>query len=601
VDASLKRFASREIKLQTSDLDKLQAKLAKLDTALKAGLLTTEQHKFAVDTAEAEAAGKSLEVLNREIKTFADQQKRLDATPLDRLKQKQDLLTKAVEKGKLTQQEAGVAAKRHQDEYQRELDQTQEKLLSVNRTSKQATEGVQRDWSQLASASKATAAVVAAGLGKLFHSMREDSEAAARNVESSARSFGELGAISDAAGQQQLIAIAKEYFASGAVGSQDEANKVILGLADAQALGDRQLLADMQRTGLMRDPGAFAKSARMMQQTLGESEAGTVGDLAAQASVAQQPFTTTAEKVLEVAANAGVAAEKLGASAEELMAVSARMLGAKGDRAFDRVAILLSKLTVMPDLQGQGILGKVEEIGARKLPADEMKKLLGDEGAVEAFGVIQQHMVSIREEMGRINAATRETVDERIARQLAIPDVAIAAQTARERNVASLAGESRGQAALLADAVASKIVGDTESGRAPGALALAAGMMNPMAPARLAMGQPMAEGDFGAFQSPTLRSADATFSRLALWTSRMIPGFDEQMTSRNQSAVEAGSLGAANEVISRRMETAAERQEKAAEAMERAAKAMAAGQGGQRGVRPNWSSKAQQEAAVPTE
>jgi hypothetical protein len=208
-------------------------------------------------------------------------------------------------------------------------------------------------------------------------------------------------------------------------------------------------------------------------------------------------------------------------------------------------------------------------------------------------------MESIRQETEAIRAATRETVDERIARQLAIPEVGIAAQATRERNVATLAAESRGQAALLADAVASKIVGDTESGRMPGALGIMAGMANPMATGRLYAGGPLKEGDFGAFQSPTLRSVDATATKLLLLGARFLPFYDDQLTSRNKSAVESGSIGAANEVISRRMETAAERQEKAAMAMERAAQAMA--QGGRGGVRPNWSSKAQQEAAAPTE
>jgi hypothetical protein len=581
VDASLKRFAAREIKLQTSDLDKLQAKLAKLDTALKAGLLTTEQHKFAVDTAEAEAAGKSLEVLNREIKTFADQQKRLDATPLDRLKQKQDLLTKAVEKGKLTQQEAGVAAKRHQDEYQRELDQTKNAQTQLTAGAVAGGVLIAEAWG------KALGAVQ-----RIASAMREENARALNVQQEVGRSLGSLAQLtSDPKELDRLSNMARDLTRTGAAPNIGAAVDTIFAASSAGALGDIENIRQLAEPGIVGNVPEFIRSAAALRAAMGEEQTGTTSDVIGKAFAAAAPTTTTAEQLIVGAARAGSSAKTQGIGVDELLAGTGILATARGsaEEGGTRMASLLRGMEDDKEIRGKSLAESIGIIQARNLPPEELTKQLTAEGA-DAFRILATNLDQLKKvTQETATQVTKVTIAERNRAAMEVPAIRADVIARQAKATADMQREAEGRVIALQEAGIEQGVTERRAVGSGGLVGKAVGLGG-ILPDRVS--NELDAMAFGGFMRNIFATAPGNRLAESMAESertdpRLREALTEAIAERDRERAEFAS----------QMREASERFERASQNIERASQQ----RGQMPAVRPNWSTRAQQEAAVPTE
>jgi hypothetical protein len=298
----------------------------------------------------------------------------------------------------------------------------------------------------------------------------------------------------------------------------------------------------------------FADRARRLQQTLGESEAGTFPQMMARAFVAAEPVNTQPADLVAAAARSGQAASTLGIKSPELYATTAQMISSKGlEQGGERLASFLSKLTTLEGVDGTGILDRVASIQAKGMSPAEMKNFLGDESSVEAVGIIGRAASVIAENSKKIEGATPQLLTQKIGEQMVNPEVFAGVQAARERNLRALQERGAGIDALRVDAKQDFIVrGIRQSGARFGASNLL--------------------GETG-------REIDAKVMELGMRGARMLPGMDRRV-------VESDTFGAAARGI-----------QEAAKELKSAARSMQPGPGA-RPPRQDWINAARRDQAV---
>jgi hypothetical protein len=352
----------------------------------------------------------------------------------------------------------------------------------------------------------------------------------------------------------------------------------VLALSNVGGLGDAKLFADLQKTGLSLDPAMFADRAKRLQQTLGESEAGTFPQMMARAFVAAEPVNTQPADLVAAAARSGQAASTLGIKSPELYATTAQMISSKGlEQGGERLASFLSKLTTLEGVSGTGILDRVASIQAKGMSPAEMKKFLGDEASVEAVGIIGRAASVIAENSKKIEVATPGLLTQKISEQMANPEVFAGVQAAQERNRLTLQEREAGISTLGVDAIRDRALrGIKQDG------------------SRLGLGNVLGE---------TGREIDAKVAGLAIGGIRQIPGADRaiQGGGSNSFMATASAMGQgplAAQILNRLDEVSRELKG-AAGAMDNAARQMGGGaRGAARPPRQDWINAARRDQAV---
>lgn len=133
VDASLKRFAANVKDLTATPIESLTRETEKLDRALKANLLTQEEHGRAVSLAQDRYAAKLQKIREEQEKAnapaetpvdaslmrFAERIKELNATPLETLTRETERLDAALKQNLLTAEQHGRAVAAAQEQYKK--------------------------------------------------------------------------------------------------------------------------------------------------------------------------------------------------------------------------------------------------------------------------------------------------------------------------------------------------------------------------------------------------------------------------------------------------------------------------------------------------
>jgi len=554
LDASLARFASREIKLNATPFEQFAEKAKQLDEALEAGLLTREQHARATESATkklAEAMGEA----DEELKSFAEGIRSLNATPLDRLREKNEQLAKAVKAGHLTEVEASKAAKRHQDEYQRELDQTKSKQQQLGA-------GAVAAGSMIASAWQTALAQVS----RIATVMRAENDRALGVQQASGKSLGSLAQIAESPEEMtQLSGLARGLVASGAAPDMSVAVNTVFDAKSSGSIGDLEQLRQLSEPGVIGNLSEVIKSAASLRAAMGAESAGSISDLMGKAFAAAGPSTASAEGVLIGAARAGSQAKSEGVSVDELLAGTGIIATARGsaEEGGTRMAALLRGMEDDTALQGKSLVERIEDIQSRNLAAPELTKQLTAEGA-DAFRILANSLEDLR---ATAKATAEQVTEETFARKRAIAigegavNVDMLARQAKARG--DMARESEGRVVALQEAAIEEGVTQRRAIGGSGLVGKAVGLGG-LLPERVS--NELDAAAFGGF----MRNIFATAPGNALAES--MAGSDRTPTGIREALTAAiAERDAERARFAEQLNSAAQRFERASQSMERAA------------------------------
>lgn len=472
VDASLKRFVERMKNADATPLEKATATIRRLDTALASGAITSEEfgrlsRRATADYAAAlEAARPKVVEVDAATKALVARIKQLDATPLDRLREKNITLRNALQQNAISSDQYARQLKRHADEYQAELAESEAKTKRLGAVSRETSGQSEDALSEMLGTLSLSSATATAAVSAVFSKMRDEAQQSAELVKQSYRSSGLLGQLGDRASANEKRGMATQFFASGAAQSMAEANQAVFDLSNAGALGDLKLFSDLQRSGLVANAGEFAKQANQLQTTLGD-QAGNFPQLLAKSFVAAAPTKATPEQLIAAASRSGQSAATLGIQTPELLAATGVMVNAKGiEEGGSRLASLLAKLTTLEGVEGSTLQERIASIDRMGMSPAELKKFIGDETSVEAIGILSNRRTDVAAQSQAIAAASPDLLARRIADNLSVREIAVGAEAQRQENLSQLSQQGRGVATLAVDAELMRLSRSVREGRA---------------------------------------------------------------------------------------------------------------------------------------
>ncbi len=380
----------------------------------------------------AKAADKTRQELERESaewKKLADQVRRTDATPIQRLNLEMQRLNDAVARGTLKETEWETLSKRANDTYQREL---QESAEAQRKLAGEAAKTAQRSggsFTEMGMAAKAAWVGVAATVVSVLNDMKQASDSAGQSLKAAAPSRGTLAqlALGDPDKYKALTQQAEQLRAGGVTSSLEEANRFVFAMESAGAGGEMATFAEAKKTGLLQRPEEMIAAAAGIRESFGADQAGSFQDLINRSLVASASSPAKAEELLKGAGKAGVSAKMQGINVDELLAATSILSTAKGgaDEGGQRLNALLMALStseptkdkrgrvkkdslLKESLQGRSLadIANDETLGAMT-PA-QLQKALGAREAVEAYGVLRQN----RDKISGLSASIGKGVAE---------------------------------------------------------------------------------------------------------------------------------------------------------------------------------------------
>lgn len=382
------------------------------------------------------AAEKAKAALDAERDSFArqaEQIRRIDATPIERLKMRLDELRAAQQRVSMSQDDFETLSKKAHDQYQLEVRQS---AAETDRLKREAVETAQRSGSLFGEMSMGVAAAwaaVGATVINVLNQVRQASEEAGQALKSAAPSRGTLAqlALDDPEKYKELTAQAESLRARGVVRSLEEANQFVFAMQSAGAGDEIETFARAKRVGLMQDPSSMIASAAGIRESFGQA-GGSFQDLINRSLVASASSPAKAEELLRGAGKAGVAARQQGITVDELLAATSIMATAKGsaDEGGSRLNALLMALAVTePKLDARGRVAKdspiqqtlrgrsLADIGSdeaiRAMSPVQLQKLLGSREAVEGLGIVIEQVSKLKELTPRVAQGVQENKLER--------------------------------------------------------------------------------------------------------------------------------------------------------------------------------------------
>lgn len=424
-----------------------------------------------------DATNRATAAIERERDAFraqAEQIRKLDATPIERLKMRLDELRSAQQRVNMSQEDFATLSKQAHDEYQREVRQS---AAETDRLKREAVEASMRSGSsfqEMSAGALAAWATVGASVITVLREVRQASEQAGQSLKAAAPSRGTLAqlALDDPAKYQQLTAQAEQLRSQGVFKTLEEANDFVFSMDSAGAGKEMSTFSRAKRVGLIQDPTSMIAAAAGIKESFGES-AGSFADLFNRSLVAAASSPAKANELLRGAGKAGVAAKQQGISVDELLSLTSILATAKGgaDEGGQRAAALLSALAVAePERDKRGRIKKdsflqeslrgksVEEIASnekfRSATPAQLMQFLKSREAVEAFGVAMEQVAKLREQTPRVRAGVEENKLERGIKLVEGDSRVMAAVNAQQQEGAQeIERLNRAQATLEVDAM----------------------------------------------------------------------------------------------------------------------------------------------------
>lgn len=601
VDVSLKKFADREIKLNAGPLDQYVAKLSQLDAALKADMLTQDQHARAVARAQDQYraswrgdAGKKLEIQpvtlpanatvrvaepSAELKRLAERVREIQTTPIERMRAEFGRLDSAVKHNLLSERESATEKSRLWKQYQADLANAGQSQQKLSAGAVAAGFVIGQAW---------TAALGA--VRSLGSAMAEENQRALQAHQESARSVGVLAQLTgDPEELKKLEATAKGLVKQGAAKSMQEAVQAVFAASSSNALGDLPQLAKLATPGVISSIPEFIRSAEAVRSAMGGKEAGSIAEITAKSFAAAAPTTTTAEKLVIGAARAGTQAQAQGLNINELLSGVGMIATARGsaEEGGTRMAALLRGMESDPSLRGKGLVGSIREIQSRNLDPEALTKQLTAEGA-DAFRILAGSLDKLEKTINETSRASTSVIDERAKAAMGLDSVradVMTRQGAAARDVNRGSAEGRFQA--LNEEASQRAYEERRAGTRSGILDYSLGLTR-------------------LLPTQTQRDINATMGKWSDEFVAHIPGgmFDrrhadsEKTNPELRKELQTALADRDTERARREGELTRQQQEAAKIQLEAAQTFRAAVEGQRQAPRFNWNGAAQRDAAV---
>ena len=391
------------------------------------------QRELAESTAAINKAKAALDAERDSFARQAEQIRRIDATPIERLKLRLDELRDAQKRVGMSQQDFETLSKKAHDQYQLEVRQSVAETERLKREAFETSQESGSSFGEMGRGAMAAWTAVGATVISVLNQVRQASEEAGQALKSAAPSRGTLAqlALDDPEKYKELTAQAESLRARGVVRSLEEANQFVFAMQSAGAGDEIETFARAKRVGLMQDPSSMIASAAGIRESFGQ-QGGSFQDLINRSLVASASSPAKAEELLRGAGKAGVAARQQGITVDELLAATSIMATAKGtaDEGGSRLNALLSALSVTePQLDRRGRVRRDSPLqeslrgrsladiaGDEKLGAmtpAQLQKVLGSREAVEAFGVLREQAAKLRELTTQVGQGVQENKLER--------------------------------------------------------------------------------------------------------------------------------------------------------------------------------------------
>lgn len=227
---------------------------------------------------------------------------------------------------------------------------------------------------------------------------------------------------------------AKSLYAQGGATSLDAAANTVFSLESAGELSsvNRNLFGELYKLNI--DPAVMARSLATLKTSMGAEETGGSAAIVSKALAASKVAPASADQLLEAAARSGVNAAALGLGDEEVLSGTALLSKAAGtpERAATQMNSLLASLREKGGFEGLSLAESVEKIRARGLSDKRLKKFLGREEAMSAYGVLSENLGEFRGLTADVDAAQRgDILGRTLQSRRALPAV-LASEQARQ-------------------------------------------------------------------------------------------------------------------------------------------------------------------------
>jgi hypothetical protein len=407
-ERELARFAEKTKQIDTSPAERMRAEINKLDAALKKGLLTQEQFNKAkarviVTDARSQKVDPNIAKQREELKKFAEQTKRIDATPVMRYQAEIKKLDAALKKGLITQAEYATAVKRTNEQFTKSgkapLQEQQNELEGVFTKVK----GVAATWLS-----------IQGGIAAANHLLEEHQQLLDRGkAETRDKDPGRRGLAQVAETPEDILAANRR--------ADQLAVKYGVDRKDV-----RELMLEANNYGIAGTSGFLEKAVaaeNILKPTEVVRAGGTLSGIydkkyspeqAANATLkASQKSVLNFEDFAPALQSAATSAKTQGADLDEVAAIMGVLPEVLGkERAATRTSRFAAEMTKHDEFRGKGVLSAVESL--QKMSRDEREGYLGESIEVhEGYEAISANLQRIRNLQPEIKAAIAGTGGDR--------------------------------------------------------------------------------------------------------------------------------------------------------------------------------------------
>ena len=365
---------------------------------------------------------------------------------------------RALDKGKLTQ-----------DEFNRAVAMTKEKYDSAGSAGAKAF-GKQQivNLRSMALQYVGVQQGIQAVIGLLRQEMQVRDEAAQR-IRESRRGVGSLAQLTDSKkGFQSLKGKAEELFAAGGAESMDEAARAVFSLESAGVMDSFDTFKNLAKSGTVSDIETLARATATISTAFGKQETGSAGSIISKGFAASKDAPSTVPELLEAAAGSGGVAKALGISDEQVLAGTTVLAKSTGSaqQGSTQMQGFLAALDKKGTFKGKSIQEAVAEIAQLETKGEDMHAFFGRKEGLAGFRTLRDESALFSSVLGNVNAADAggaSLAKRRAALPLSDRLLRAATDTEQFSNRTDIQREKRfGEDALLAERFLKAVSADAD-------------------------------------------------------------------------------------------------------------------------------------------
>lgn len=406
--------------------------------------LLTAQEQIEKSLKQIEDKYKTTAKEARELDRIASQTMRNIQTPTEKYEKTMENLRRALGAGKISQ-----------DEFSRAVEHAVGELNDADDAAKGTSTSLLTVGRVAATAAAAGTAAFAA-FKVVMSEVRAESEKMAQTIQASVGSLGALGQLATGQGLAGLTQQAQALRASGAVGSQAEANQLLFKLKSGGLGADVGTFQQIGQARLVEDLTGLAEAVSKFQQALTRAETGTTEAVLSKTLAAAKVSPNEAAQVITAAAEAGAAAAAAKFTDEETLAAVAQLSAVRGaGPAGTATRALFQQI----EKQGLGKGTLVETLQGISAAPGGARGVLGDnEEALNAFRVLNTELPKLSSLIKDVNEANSGArLQAALVSNAQVPAIASAAALRRAEGQAEVAFGEFGNQENLRDAVDKQI------------------------------------------------------------------------------------------------------------------------------------------------